>query len=118
LVLVETKIHRLKPVLLELGYLARMRCFQFEGVPAGAFAAPPRGAGNSASWNVPICQRPFCLVIITIMSPLRGGICDPSGAFVPVMTVSASASASSGVKKRMLFTVSVRCESFRLPAKS
>ena len=47
----------------------------------------------------------------------RWGISDPSAAFVPVITVSASTAASSGLKKRMLVTVSVRSESFKIAAK-
>src|ERR1700686_2279274 len=81
------------------------------------FAAAGGGAGNSASWKTLISQRPFCLVIVTIMRPLRGGTSEPSAAFVPVMTVSASTVAIWGVKKRMLLTVPVRLEAFRLPLK-
>ena len=44
-------------------------------------AGPPRGAGYSASWNVPINQWPFCLFTMTIIRPLRGGISDQSADF-------------------------------------
>src|ERR1700730_14101051 len=68
------------------------------------FVAAEGGAGNSASWKTLISQRPFCLVIVTIMRPLRGGTTEPSAAFVPVMTVSASTFAICGLKKRMPLT--------------